>query len=82
VDSRQYRVSLEDPEMHYLAEHWGELGAEQQHEQNVIEAVTAAVTPDNERLIEQGALDFCNALARLWDVIDASLLQSGYAVAA
>lgn len=82
VDSRQYDVSLDEPEMHYLAEHWGECGAEQQHEQNVLDAIESAVTAETERLIEQGVADFCDALARLYDVIDTSLLQSGYAIAA
>ena len=31
-------------------------------------------------LLWEGADDFLNALAALWDVLDASLLQSGYRV--
>jgi len=77
VDSGLYGVSLEEEAMHYLAEHWGECGAEQQHEKNVIEAIDAVMTPENEELIFNGAFNFLESLARLWDIIDASLLQSG-----
>ncbi len=77
VDSGNYHVSLDQTEMHYLAEHWGEAGAEQQHEKNVVEAVATALTEDNAHLIAQGVDDFLNSLANLWDVLDASLLQSG-----
>jgi len=79
VDSGVYEVDLQDSEMHYLAEHWGELGAEQHHENNVIEAVDAVINPDNEPTIVGGALAFLEALAKLWDILDTSLLQSGYA---
>src|SRR5262249_56089695 len=34
VDAGHYGVSLDDPEMHYLLEHWGEIGADQQHDKN------------------------------------------------
>lgn len=82
VDSNHYGASLDEPEMEYLKEHWGELGAEQHHEQNVVEAVTSAVSRHNKSLIAQGMQDFLDALTHLWDVIDTSLLRSGYAVAA
>jgi hypothetical protein len=78
IDSGIYGVSLDEAEMHYLAEHWGECGAEQQHERYVIEAIDAVMTPDNESLIFAGAFGFLDSLAQLWDIIDASLLQSGY----
>jgi len=82
VDSGHYRVSLDAPEMHYLKEHWGECGAEHQHEANVVTAVETALSRDNEQLIHRGVVDFLEALVRLWDVLDAALLQSGYAEAA
>jgi len=77
VDSGNYGVTLEDPEMHYLADHWGEAGAEQQHEQNVLEAVGSVLDPSTSPLIEQGVADFLETLSALWDVIDAALLRSG-----
>ncbi len=77
VDSGNLPVNLHDPEMHYLAEHWGECGAEQQHERNVIEAVGATLTSDTAASIEAGITDFVETLASLWDVIDTALLGSG-----
>ena len=77
VDSGLYEAHLDEPEMHYLLEHWGEVGAEQQHEKNAFEAVAAVLTPETEDLIFDGALEFLEALANLWDVLDASLLTSG-----
>jgi len=77
IDSGVYGVRLDEREMHYLAEHWGEIGAEQQHEANVIEAIDTVMTSDNEELIFKGAFGFLDALSDLWDIIDASLLQSG-----
>ena len=78
VDSGLYGTSLDEPEMHYLLEHWGEIGAEQMHEKNAIAAVEALLTEESEPLVTQGADDFLNALAGLWDVLDSSLLQSGF----
>lgn len=78
VDSGLYRATLDEPEMHYLLEHWGEIGAEQMHEQNAIDAVRDLLTEESARLITQGADDFLDSLAGLWDVLDASLLKSGY----
>jgi len=77
VDSGLYGVSLEEPEMHYLKEHWGECGAERQHEANVVRAIEGALSEENEDLIRRGVDDFLNSLARLWDVLDAALLKSG-----
>jgi hypothetical protein len=77
VDSGHYGTTLEDPSMHYLADHWGEAGAEQSHENNVMEAVAMVLNDKNEKLILQGADDFLESLAKLWDVLDAALLQSG-----
>jgi hypothetical protein len=78
VDSGIYEVSLDDPEMHYLLEHWGEVGAEQQHEKNAVEAVAPALASDCAELVVEGADEFLDSLANLWDLLDSSLLQSGY----
>jgi hypothetical protein len=75
VDSGNYGVTLGDPEMHYLAEHWGEVGAEQHHEDNVVEAVTAALDVANAGLIREGVRDFLDSLAALWDTLDRLLIQ-------
>lgn len=82
VDSGSYGVSLDEPEMHYLAEHWGECGAEQLHEQNVIKAVGATLSGDTSDEIEAGVRDFVESLAALWDVLDSALLSSGIRPAA
>jgi hypothetical protein len=78
IDSGLYGVSMSDPEMHYLAEHWGEIGAEQQHEKNAVTAVASILSVETEPLIMEGAKDFLDSLANLWDVLDSALLQSGY----
>jgi hypothetical protein len=78
LDSGLYGATLEDEEMRYLLEHWGEAGAERQHEANVIEAVNRLLNDDTRSLILEGTNDFLDSLANLWDVLDASLLQSGY----
>ena len=77
VDSGLYGVSLDEPEMHYLEEHWGEVGAEAQHEQNALLAVESLLDDETTPLILDGAREFLDALAGLWDVLDAALLQSG-----
>ncbi len=77
VDSGNYGAGLGSPELHYLEEHWGECGAEQHHEMNVIVAVDAALDADTAALIDEGALDFLDSLAGVWDLIDAALLVSG-----
>lgn len=82
VDSGIYGANLEQPEMHYLLEHWGEIGAEQQHEKNAITAVRSALNADTEKYISEGVDEFLDSLASLWDLLDASLLQSGYREAA
>jgi hypothetical protein len=82
VDSGLYRTTLDDPPMHYLLEHWGEIGAEQQHEKNAIMVVADVLgTHDGEvkALVVEGVDEFLGSLASLWDLLDASLLQSGYA---
>ncbi len=78
VDSGIYGATLRDPEMHYLLEHWGECGAEEQHEKNAMAAVASVLDDETGPLIRQGALDFLESLTALWDVLDASLLQSGF----
>lgn len=77
VDSGLYRARLDEPEMHYLEEHWGEVGAEAQHEKNAFAAVEAVLDATTASLLWQGADDFLQTLTALWDVLDASLLQSG-----
>lgn len=78
IDSALYRATLDEPEMHYMLEHWGEVGAEQQHEKNAAAAVGSVLTEKSAALIMEGANEFLESLANLWDVLDASLLQSGY----
>jgi hypothetical protein len=77
VDAGLYGASLEDQEMHYLLEHWGEIGAEQQHEKNAIAAVGSVLNDDTETLIVEGVDLFLDSLVALWDVLDAALLASG-----
>ncbi|HKS47436.1 MAG TPA: hypothetical protein VJT49_20470 [Amycolatopsis sp.] len=77
VDSGHYGASLEDTEMHYLLEHWGEIGAEQQHEKNAIAAVGSVLNEETEALIVEGVDTFLDSLAALWDVLDSALLASG-----
>jgi hypothetical protein len=77
VDSGLYGVSFEEPQMHYLLEHFGETGAEAKHEQNAVDALASVLTPENEALMLAGAVEFLNALAAMWDLLDAALLQSG-----
>ncbi|MFJ1561503.1 hypothetical protein [Streptomyces mirabilis] len=77
VDAGIYDASLEDGEMHYLLEHWGEIGAEQQHEKNAIAAVGSVLNEDTEALVLEGLDGFLDALVALWDVLDSALLASG-----
>ncbi|MGY5134500.1 hypothetical protein ACWGJW_19185 [Streptomyces nigrescens] len=77
IDSGHYKADLDEREMHYMAEHWGDDGAEQQHEANVIKAVSSVMDASNSEQIEQGVEDFLSSLCALWDVLDAALLASG-----
>lgn len=77
VDSGLYSTSMEDAEMFYLKEHYGESGAEAMHEQNAVDAVNSILTDANKALVKEGAVDFLNALTALWDLLDSALLQSG-----
>ena len=78
IDSGIYQSSIDDTEMHYLLEHWGEAGAEQQHERNAVEAVASVIDEETEPLVVQGMNDFLDSLTALWDVLDSALLQSGH----
>jgi hypothetical protein len=78
IDSGVYKTTLNEAEMHYLLEHWGEVGAEQQHEKNAVKAVSLITEEHSRRLVKEGADDFLNSLTALWDLLDTSLLQSGY----
>lgn len=77
VDSGLYGVSLEEPEMHYLQEHWGECGAEAMNEQHAIDEVSSVMTPENFNIIRSGAMDFLDAVEQMWDVLSTVLLNSG-----
>jgi hypothetical protein len=77
VDAGHYGASLDDPEMHYLLEHWGEVGAEQQHEKNAIAAVGSVLNDQTQDLIREGAMVFLDRLCALWDTLDSALLTSG-----
>jgi hypothetical protein len=77
VDADIYGATLDQDEMHYLLEHWGESGAEQQHEKNAVAAVGAVLDDKTEPLIRQGAEEFLDSLANMWDLLDSALLQSG-----
>jgi hypothetical protein len=77
VDAGTYGAVLDDAEMHYLLEHWGEIGAEQQHEKNAIAAVGSVLNADTEALIQKGVDEFLDALTAMWDALDAALLASG-----
>ncbi len=76
VDSGLYGARLDEPEMHYLLEHYGEIGAEQQHEKNAVAAVAAVLNAQTEPVILRGVDDFLDALCALWDVLDARLLRA------
>ncbi len=77
VDSGLYKASMEEPEMYYLKEHYGETGAEAMHEQNAINAVDSILTNDNKGLVKEGVEDFLTTLTALWDLLDSALLESG-----
>jgi hypothetical protein len=77
VDADIYGVTLEEAEMHYLLEHWGEIGAEQQHEKNAVAAVGSVLNEETETLILEGVDAFLDSLVAMWDVLDSALLASG-----
>lgn len=78
LDSQVYDAHIEEPEMHYLATHWGELGAEQQHEENAFQILERVWNDDTRPYIMKGVNDFLNSLASMWDFLSATLLHSGY----
>lgn len=78
VDSKLYDVSLDDEEMHYLAEHWGEAGAEAAHEEAAKGAISTIMSTENEKLVYEGARNFLDSLSSLWDTLNSALLGSGY----
>lgn len=78
LDSNLYPISIEDKEMHYLKEHWGEVGAEAMHEDAALSAISSVINTENEKLIFDGAQEFLDSLLLLWDTLDSSLLGSGY----
>lgn len=77
VDSGLYGATFDDAEMHYLLEHWGESGAEEQHERNAMAALAGVLNDATFPLMMEGADEFLDSLANLWDVLDAALLESG-----
>lgn len=78
IDSGLYNADIEEPEMYYLKEHFGETGAEAMHEQNAINAVDSVLTDANKQLVKEGVDDFLTTLTALWDLLDAALLESGH----
>lgn len=78
IDSNLYNASLEDEGMHYLKEHWGEVGAEAMHEKTAVDAINTTLTAETKDLIFRGAKVFLDSLASLWNTLDSALLGSGY----
>jgi hypothetical protein len=77
VDRGLYDASMDEAEMYYMLEHFGETGAEAMHEQHAINAVGSVITSANEPLVREGVDDFLNSLTALWDLLDTALLESG-----
>ncbi len=78
VDANLYDVSMDDSEMYYLAEHWGEAGAEAMHEQSAVDAISTVINEENAKLMFAGANEFLDALLALWETLNSALLGSGY----
>ncbi|MEL7067519.1 MAG: hypothetical protein AAGN15_02565 [Cyanobacteria bacterium J06581_3] len=74
IDSGLYNVRLDIPEMYYIKEHWGELGAEQQHENLMIEAINSAHSSANMYWLTKGASELLDSLLILWRLLDRTLL--------
>ena len=55
IDSNHYGVKLSDPEMHYLEEHYGELGAESWH-QATLERIRKRLGRNDQILIAEQAI--------------------------
>lgn len=77
IDSKLYHTDMDAPEMHYLLEHYGEIGAEQEHEYYAIEMVKSVLNEKTKPYLVAGMNDFLESLANLWDLLDSALLQSG-----
>ncbi len=75
VDSGIYGITLEDPPMHYLKKHWGEHGAEKQHETNAYTILDAILDDGNARYIMEGISGFLDSVAALWDRLDEAILM-------
>jgi hypothetical protein len=73
-ESGYYGVRMQDPEMEYLFEHAGSEGAEAWHAETAIEAVGPVLTEETEPIIRAGAMEILDALADMWDLLDAGLL--------
>ncbi len=82
IDRGLYEATMEHPEMRYIVEHWGALGAEQQHEEKICKAVASVLNEETEALIIEGANGLLESLVSFWDLLDTALLQSGYKSAA
>ncbi|MBP6084717.1 hypothetical protein KA517_00570 [Candidatus Gracilibacteria bacterium] len=59
ITSGHYDCYLETPEMHYLAEHYGELGAEEDHERKIVAVVSQL--PEERAAISAGELTIYEA---------------------
>jgi pyrroloquinoline quinone (PQQ) biosynthesis protein C len=68
--------------MHYLLEHYGETGAEAQHERNAIDAIASVLDDSNRSTVEAGADAFLLSLSAMWDLLDSALLASGASMSA
>jgi len=77
VDSRRYHRTLADPEMHYLAERWGELGAEHAHEALIRRVIDQLADPRALAAVDQGVSEACQRIESFYDLLYTTLLQSG-----
>lgn len=81
-ESGYYGAKRDDPEMEYLFEHAGQDGAEAWHAEKAIAATAKVLDASNEPLIREGAQEILDALAEMWDLLDATLLIPDLADAA
>lgn len=81
-ESGFYGVKRDDPEMEYLFEHAGSEGAEAWHAETAIAATGEVLDAENAALIRAGAEEILDALAQMWDILDAALLMPDVAAAA
>ncbi|MBP7057017.1 hypothetical protein KBB08_00830 [Candidatus Gracilibacteria bacterium] len=65
ISSGHYGCHLNTPEMHYLAEHYGELGAEEDHERKIVAVV--AKLPEDREAIEAGEATIYEATQAYYD---------------